>query len=63
MANAEGGNPGLADAIPFRHTDPQGFFIGKLDGKKIGCMSAVAYNEAYGFIGFFIVIPEYTEKG
>lgn len=62
-AAAEGWNPGLSDAIAFYQTDPKGFFIGKLKGKVIGCISAVAYNEHFGFIGFYIVMPEYRGKG
>jgi ribosomal protein S18 acetylase RimI-like enzyme len=63
LAKAEGWNPGLQDGIPFFSTDPNGFFIGKLNGKKIGCISAVAYNQDFGFIGLYIVIPEYRGQG
>ncbi len=62
-ANAEGWNPGLYDASPFYYCDPNGFFIEKLDNKPIGCISAVAYNESYGFMGFYIVSPPYRHQG
>ena len=63
LAKAEAWNPGLSDALPFHSTDPNGFFIGKLDGKMIGCISAVAYNEDYGFMGLYIMLPEYRGLG
>ena len=63
LAKEEGWNPGLQDAIPFYHTDPNGFFIGEISGKKIGCISAVSYSEDFGFMGFYIVLPEYRGKG
>lgn len=62
-ARSEGWNPGLNDATPFYFTDPSGFFIEKLEKKTIGCISAVAYNKTYGFMGFYIVEPEYRHKG
>lgn len=55
---AEGWNPGLHDAECFFNTDPQGFFIAKNPGGElIGGISAVAYDDEFGFVGFFIVIP------
>lgn len=63
LAKAEGWNPGLSDATPFYYTDPNGFFVGKLDGKIVGCISAVAYDNNYGFLGFYIIIPKYRGMG
>lgn len=63
LAKKEGWNPGLCDAIPFYSTDPNGFFIGKIGDKMIGCVSSVAYNSNYGFLGFYIVIPEFRGQG
>ena len=62
-AESEGWNPGLYDADAFYHTDPTGFLIAKLEGEAVGCISAVAYNDQYGFIGFYIVVPECRGKG
>lgn len=62
-AREEGWNPGLHDAIPFYFTDPSGFFIERVQNKPIGCISAVAYNHSYGFMGFYIVSPEFRKKG
>lgn len=63
LAAAEGWNPGLFDAQAFYATDPNGFFIGTLDGKPIGCISAVSYAGRFGFIGLYIVAPQYRGKG
>lgn len=58
-ADAEGWNPGLHDAQAFYYTDPGGFFMARLNGCPAGIISAVAYDPYFGFIGFFIVRPEY----
>lgn len=63
LAEAEGWNPGLSDGIPFYHTDPKGFFIGKLGDEKIGCISAVSYTPSFGFLGLYILKPPYRGKG
>lgn len=62
-AKEEGWQPGIDDAVHFYATDPNGFFIGFLNDKPIGCISAVAYDEYYGFIGLYIVLPEYRHQG
>ncbi len=62
-AREEEWNPGIYDAIPFYETDPHGFFVGRLGEEKIGCISAVAYNNIFGFIGFYIVIHSYRNRG
>lgn len=58
-ADAEGWNPGLHDAKAFYYTDPDGFFMATIHGQPAGIISAVAYDQGYGFIGFFIVRPEF----
>jgi ribosomal protein S18 acetylase RimI-like enzyme len=62
-AAIEGWNPGIYDAESYYQTDPQGFFLGELNGEPIGCISAVAYDEYFGFLGFYIVKPEYRGRG
>ncbi len=62
-AAAEGWNPGLHDAESFYSTDPEGFFVGELDGVPIATISAVKYGDQYGFVGFYIVKPGYRGKG
>lgn len=62
-AGTEGWNPGIHDASTYYATDPDGFFIGHLDGEPIACISAIAYDDTYGFVGFYIVKPEYRGQG
>ncbi len=63
-AAAEGWNPGLHDAECFYAADLEGFFLGEFaDGEPIGCVSAVAYDRNYGFLGFYIVKPQYRGRG
>lgn len=62
-ARLEDWNPGVNDAGCFHTADPNGFFIGELDGEPVGCISAVKYSKDFGFIGFYIVRPEFRGKG
>ena len=55
-AAAEGWNPGHQDADCFYQGDRQGFFVGLLDGEPIATISAVKYNEEFGFIGALAVL-------
>ncbi len=62
-AAIEGWNPGLYDAECFYSTDPNGFFLGELNNEPIATISAVKYGDSFGFIGFYIVKPEYRGQG
>lgn len=62
-AASEGWNPGLYDADCFYAADPNGFLIGLLDNAPIATISAVKYGDSFGFVGFYIVKPEYRGKG
>jgi GNAT superfamily N-acetyltransferase len=63
LAQQEGWNPGIYDADSFYNSDPDGFMGYYIKGKLIGCISAVAYDEDFGFMGFFIVKPEFRNMG
>ena len=62
-AAAEGWNPGLQDANCFYAADPQGFLMGFLDEEPISSISVVAYGTMFGFLGFYIVKPEFRGQG
>ncbi len=62
-AEAEGWNPGNHDAECFYAADPNSFFLGLLDDEPVGMVSAVAYGDSYGFMGFYIVKPEIRNRG
>ena len=51
LAAAEGWNPGLNDAECFFAADPNGFLIGELAGKMVGCVSSVSYAGALWICG------------
>ncbi len=63
LAAKEGWNPGLHDAECFYLADPDGFLIGELGGERVGCISAVSYGGRFGFVGLFIVRPEFRARG
>ena len=62
-AALEGWNPGLHDADAFWAADPAGFVAAELDGEVVGGGSIVTHGPRYGFMGFFIVRPEFRGQG
>jgi hypothetical protein len=62
-AAREGWNPGLHDADCFHAADPTGFLIGERDNTPVATISVVAYDAAYGFLGFYIVAPDARGRG
>lgn len=62
-AKQEGWRPGVYDADHFYQTDPDGFFMGFIGDQPIGCISGVKYGDDYGFIGLYIVRPEWRGQG
>ena len=62
-AAAEGWNPGAADAACFATVDPQGFFVGDLDGVPAATVSCVNYDSNFAFLGFYIVRQDLRGRG
>ncbi len=62
-ARREGWNPGLHDAQTFYQADPNGFFVGELDGEPVAVGCAIVYDEAFAFCGLYIVAPEQRGHG
>ncbi|PLX12341.1 MAG: GNAT family N-acetyltransferase [Marinilabiliales bacterium] len=62
-ADKEGWNPGVHDEECFYNADPNGFFALLVNDKIVSIISAVKYDNNYGFIGFYIVDPEHRGKG
>jgi GNAT superfamily N-acetyltransferase len=63
LAAREGWNPGLHDAECFFSADHGGFLIGEVLDEPVGCISAVSYGGRYGFVGLYIVRPEFRGQG
>jgi GNAT superfamily N-acetyltransferase len=62
-AAAEGWNPGLSDAPSFFAQDPDGFFVGRIDGEPVSAVSVVGYGADYAFLGFYLVRPDLRGRG
>ena len=62
-ARSEEFAPGFGDVDIYRNTDKQGVWMGWVDSTPVGCIAGVKYNNIYGFIGLYIVRPEYRGQG
>lgn len=62
-ATAEAWNPGLSDADCFYAADPNGFLIELMGSEPIATLSAIKYGDSFGFLGFYMVKPEYRGRG
>ncbi|MEU0256215.1 GNAT family N-acetyltransferase [Streptomyces sp. NPDC006184] len=62
-AAAEGWNPGLTDGPAFFAQDPDGFFLGRIDGRPVSAVSVVTYGPAYAFLGCYLVHPDLRGHG
>lgn len=62
-AKQEGWNPGVHDAEAFWAQDPEGFVGVHHEGELVAGGSIVSYDGAFGFMGFFIVKPEFRGMG
>jgi len=62
-AAREGWNPGLHDAELFWATDPEAFIAAELEGELIGGGAITSYAGEFGFMGFFIMRPEFRGRG
>ena len=62
-AAGEGWNPGPHDADAFWAADSQGFLLAEYKGEIAGGGTVVAYNDLMGFMGLFIMKPEFRGHG
>lgn len=62
-AAAEGWNPGQNDAAAFFEADPRGFFVAAVGDEVIAGISVVNHNDAFAFLGLYIVRPEWRGQG
>lgn len=61
--NAESWNIGPRDAECFFKIDPDGFFIGKVDGRPVSAVSLVNYSDRFAVWGHYLVAPGERGKG
>ncbi len=61
-AGDEGWNPGPYDVDVYWATDPEGFYGYYIDNMLIAGVAIISYNNEFGFMGLFIVRPEFRGK-
>ncbi|MGW7257634.1 GNAT family N-acetyltransferase [Streptomyces sp. NPDC054834] len=59
----EGWNPGQSDGPAFFAQDPEGFFLGRIDGEPVSAVSVVNYGTDYAFLGCYLVRPDLRGRG
>lgn len=59
----EGWGAGRGDVTAFHAADPDGFLLAWLDGRPVGSISAVRYDDDYSFVGYYIVDPALRGRG
>ncbi|MFK4148821.1 GNAT family N-acetyltransferase [Streptomyces sp. NPDC004065] len=59
----EGWNPGLNDGPAFFAQDPDGFFLGRIDGEPVSAVSVVNHGPDYAFLGCYLVRPDLRGRG
>lgn len=62
-AETEGWNPGPFDAEIFWNADPNAYYGIYMNGELIAGGAIVSYNGEFGFMGLFIVKPEFRDLG
>ncbi|MEV0221880.1 GNAT family N-acetyltransferase [Streptomyces sp. NPDC050704] len=59
----EGWDPGASDGPCFFAQDPEGFFLGRIDGEPVSAISVVNYGADYAFLGCYLVRPDLRGRG
>ncbi len=59
----EGWNPGNDDLEAFHGVDPAGFLMAWKAGQPVASITVVNYSAEYGFLGFYIVHPDFRGTG
>jgi ribosomal protein S18 acetylase RimI-like enzyme len=62
-ARDEGWDIGEGDVSRFFNVDPQGFFVGFLDGRPVASVSITNFSRDYAHIGHYLVSPEQRGQG
>ncbi|MEM0965559.1 MAG: GNAT family N-acetyltransferase [Verrucomicrobiota bacterium] len=62
-ARKENWNPGYKDADGYWATDPSGFVCMEISHEVVGFGSVVSFGGKFGFMGFYIVRPDYRGRG
>jgi len=59
----QGWNAGVHDVETFTDADPDGWILAEIDDRPVGIVLATRWNEAHGWIGLYLVHPEFRGRG
>jgi hypothetical protein len=62
-AEAEGWNPGRSDLAVAWGCHPEAFIALRFHGELVGAGSILPYGDTFGFMGLFIVRPDFRSRG
>lgn len=59
----QGWNAGVHDVETFTEVDPDAWIVAEIDERPVGIVLATRWNESHGWIGLYLVHPEFRGRG
>ncbi len=59
----QGWNAGVYDVETFTGADPDAWIVAEIDGQPVGIVLATRWNASHGWIGLYLVHPEFRGRG
>ena len=59
----QGWNGGVHDVETFAAVDPGAWLVAEIDGRPVGVTLATRWNDAFGWVGVYLVEPEHRGRG
>lgn len=63
LVEQQGWNGGVHDVETFTEVDPDAWIVAEIDARPVGIVLATRWNESQGWIGLYLVHPEFRGRG
>jgi len=63
LVTDQGWNAGVHDVETFTEVDPDAWSVAEIDERPVGLVLATRWNESHGWIGLYLVHPEFRGRG